>query len=178
MIAVKYIVFYIAFILTVVSGCSRQENVIKQIQSTDSPDMNAEVVKAGFFAEIDKQIRKFVPEYPQLADWDLQKRDPHWWSTGKKLTENELTYSHSLSPTKSSNYRDWYGKNGCRIRVAVHTEDEFRRLSGPGIKTRIFGLKMIELRIIATVITENPEVPELEQKINNIIHSAATSVQH
>ena len=80
-----------------------------------------------------------------------------------------------MTLSKFSNYKDRYGQNGCDIRINVCTQEQWGRISGPAIKTKIFGLKMAKLFIVATVITENPEVPALEQKINDIIRSAAVA---
>ncbi len=129
-------------------------------------------ILSKFFSYVDIKIEQLVPDYPQFVEWDVKKTEPQWWRPGKMLTAEELVYNHSLSPSKSSNYRDWYGQNGCHIRISVFTEEEWNRLEGPGIKTEIFGLRMGQFFVVATVITEKPEVPELEQKINDIIRSA------
>ncbi|MHC4740102.1 MAG: M56 family metallopeptidase, partial [Planctomycetota bacterium] len=129
-------------------------------------------ILSKFFSYLDSTIEQLAAEYPQLVDWDVKKTEPQWWRPGKMLTAKELVYNHALSPSKSSNYRDWYGRNGCHIRISVFTEAEWNRLEGPGIKTEIFGLRMGQFFVVATVITEKPEFPELEQKINDIIRSA------
>ena len=129
-----------------------------------------------FLSKVDEEITRLIDAYPQLADWKEELEVTDQQIRGKKITGDELSYWHSGTKAKSPNYRDWYGENGCQISIRVYTEFWMNRLQGAGIKTRIFGLKMGDRYIVATVITEKPEVPELEKKITEIIRRQASEV--
>ncbi|MFH1437139.1 MAG: hypothetical protein ABIJ56_15635 [Pseudomonadota bacterium] len=126
-----------------------------------------------FFSMLHERIGKIAGDYPQLEAWGREKPDAHWTASGRQTTHNQLSYSHNMKQAGTSNYMDSYDKNGCHISVKVYTEKEFMMVAGVGVKTMIFGRKMGEYRLIASVITENPEVPELEDKIYEIIRSCA-----
>jgi len=126
-----------------------------------------------FLSRIDEEIAGLTDTYPQLVDWreGLEEKDQQ--IRGKEITDNSMSYSHAMTRTKSPNYRDWYKENGCQILIRVYTECEAARVQGPGVKTQLFGLKMGDRYVAASVITEKPEVPELEQKVTDIIRKHA-----
>jgi len=132
----------------------------------------------GFFERIDQHVGVLAPYYPQLVDWNVSsvgENEHGLFHSGKNvdLAARRLSYSHAVTPTTSADYRDRFGANGCEIYVAAYTEDEWRRVQGAGIKTHIFGQRMGPFHIVASVITEKPQVPELERQITMIIQEAA-----
>ena len=129
-----------------------------------------------FLSKVDEEIARLIDAYPQLADWKEELEVTDQLIKGKKITGDELIYFNSRVKIKSSNYRDLYEGNGCAIQILVYPESMMDRIQGPGIKTQLFGLKMGDRYIVATVITEKPEVPELEKKITEIIRRQASEV--
>jgi hypothetical protein len=129
-----------------------------------------------FLSKVDEEITKLIDAYPQLADWKEELKETDQRIRGKRITDDELDYWHSVTKTKSPDYRDWYNDTGCQIYIRVYTEFWMHRLQGAGIKTQIFGLKMGDRYIVASVVTEKPEVPELEKKIPEIIRQQALEV--
>ncbi|MHC4132706.1 MAG: hypothetical protein ACYSSP_04620 [Planctomycetota bacterium] len=160
-------------LLCFVWGCRDNNYSIENAPTGEAKSQ--EVLVKEFFTQIDNEIRKLVSQHPHLVDWDVTEKDSHGQRSGKKMTKRELIYNHAyLLQIRSSDYKDRYGKNGCHISINAYTKDEFDMLSGRGIKREIFGrsFKVGEFFIIAQVITEKPEAPELERKINDIIRSA------
>ncbi|MCK4628560.1 MAG: carboxypeptidase regulatory-like domain-containing protein, partial [Sedimentisphaerales bacterium] len=148
-------------------------STVKRFKITIYPqsvsDKDARVVKK-FFAHIDREIGKLVSQYPQLADWDTVKTDSSWHSAGKKVTDERFTYSHALLSGKPSNYADLYGRNGCRIQISVFIKETWNRRAEYENNPNVFVLKMGNFFVVAIVRTKKPEVPELEQKINDILN--------
>jgi len=133
-------------------------------------DQGEEQILKRFFNRVDSEIQKLKNNHPYLSDWDKEKTETESISTGKEIIDTRLTYNHATYSGKSPGGRkDWCGQDGCYIKIKIYTG-----LEGPYMKTRVFPLKG-RLSVIATVITGNPENPELEQKINEIIHLAAVS---
>lgn len=162
----------LAAFFTVLPFATTQETAAR-VPLPDECDETANLAKIKLFLKgIDEEISKLSANYPQLKDWD-KPQDSNRNHEGKRISDTELVYYHAFRRVKSSDYRDWYGENGCQVHVRINTECQMRRLSGPGIKTKLFGLKMGDRYIIATVITEKPEVVELEKKITDIIRAQA-----
>ena len=139
---------------------------------------------SSFFARVEEGIDAIASKYPQLADWTVLAQPPDWqagpvWSPGRAFPRGvrELFYSHGRIQSTSSDYRDGYGESGCTVDVLLYTPEEFSRAAGAGVKTQIFGEPLGDFYLVVSVITEHPEVPELEEQIVNIIRSAAKSVQ-
>jgi|ERR1051325_3675684 hypothetical protein len=130
-----------------------------------------------FIASIDEQIGKLAPQYPQLAAWNQVKTTNDFTVSGKLISPDELTYTQDMRRVHSSDYRDWYGKNGCSVRITLITEADYEKLGMGAVKMGVFGEKLGDRRIVATVITEHPENTKLEQTINNLIRETAARVQ-
>ena len=102
------LVWGILAVLFIWQGCSAsQSDPNVQVEEEN------EILKK-FFICIDQEVRKLIPQNPQLINWEMEKTDPQWYSAGKKLTRKQLIYNHALSRSKSSNYKDWYERNGCQ----------------------------------------------------------------
>src|SRR6185295_3282740 len=69
-----------------------------------------------FLASIDEQIGKLAPQFPQLAAWSQIKATNDFTVHGKLMLRDELIYTQAMRRVHSSDYRDWYGRNGCSIR--------------------------------------------------------------
>jgi hypothetical protein len=130
-----------------------------------------------FLASIDEQIGKLAPQFPQLAAWSRIKATNDFTVHGKLMLRDELIYTQAMRRVHSSDYRDWYGRNGCSIRIALVSEADYEKLGSGAVKMGVFGEKLGDRRIVATVITEHPENVRLEQTINNLIRETAAKVQ-
>jgi hypothetical protein len=126
-----------------------------------------------FFDGIDSEIQKIKNDYPQLADWNKAKTPAGLYCTGKEITGKKLVYGHAIT-ANSNDWKNWFGQNGCLILInLLGSTIETPRITG---KTKVFTIKDLEtLSVTATVITVNPGNSDLEQKINEIIESAADS---
>ncbi|HEY2953243.1 MAG TPA: hypothetical protein VGK40_11695 [Verrucomicrobiae bacterium] len=138
---------------------------------------NDATLNGRFLASIDEQIGKLAPQYPQLAAWNQVKATNEFTVPGKLITREELTYTQAMRRVHSSDYRDWYGRNGCSIRITLIAEADYEKLGSGAVKMGVFGEKLGDRRIVATVITEHPENLNLEQTINNLIRETAARVQ-
>jgi type II secretory pathway component GspD/PulD (secretin) len=128
-----------------------------------------------FFDMIDTEIQKLMPDYPQLVNWNKVKTQAGLYGSGKEITGKRLVYDHAVS----ENTRSWmegFEKNGCYIIINLFSSTiEGPRGTG---KTKSFAIKDTKrLFVSATVVTANPENPDLEQKINEIIAAAAESAK-
>lgn len=160
----------VSLMLAVAIGC-RTKPINEAASNEPAAAADEDETRQRFFSMLHEEIGKIADDYPQLEAWGKEKAGAHWTGSGRKITHNQLSYSHNLKQAGSSNYKDAYEKNGCHISVKVYTEKEFMMVAGVGVKTMIFGKKMGEYRLIASVITENPEVPELDEKIYDIIRT-------
>ena len=134
-------------------------------------------LNGAFLASLDEQIGKLAPQYPQLAAWSQVKTTNDFTVSGKLISPDELIYTLGMRRVHSSDYRDWYGKNGCSIRISLITEADYEKLGTGAVKMGVFGEKLGGRRIVATVITEHPENSKLEQTINNLIRETAARMQ-
>ncbi len=130
-------------------------------------------LEGKFFASIDAQIAKLAPRHPQLAAWGVVKTTNDFTMPGKWIGPGEFTYTHAMVRANSSDYRSWYRKNGCSIRIKVISEEEYQKLGQGMVKTRVFGERLGDRRVVATVITERREDANLEDALNELIRKAA-----
>ena len=137
----------------------------------------AATLDGQFLASIDEQIGKLAPQYPHLAGWNQVKTTNDFTVAGKLISRDELTYTSSMRRVHSADYRDWYGKNGCSIHITLIAEADYEKLGAGAVKMGVFGEKLGDRRIVATVITERPENLKLEQTINNLIRDTAARMQ-
>lgn len=122
-----------------------------------------------YLNEVVKEIEKLIEDYPQLSSWKVKKEGKTWFEPGKERTSNRLTYAHGLKESKSSNYLDWYGTEGFHLDLRILSQRDFSMLSGSSVDTVVFGLSVAEGRMVASMMSANPKVPELEKKITEII---------
>jgi len=120
--------------------------------------------------DIDFGVNAMADDYPQLADWNLLKQGTAWRTPGKIIWDNHLFYNHALDQNKTvDNYLKLYKKNGFTLMIHVYTPKEFRYVNMSGLKNQIFGEKMGRFSIIASVISENPNDPEFDQLMLDLI---------
>jgi hypothetical protein len=138
-----------------------------------SDTVENEIVR-DFLNGLDREIGKLAELYPQLSDWNVERKGDAWLDAGKKRTEASLVYAHSLMKTKSSNYLERYGPEGFYLRVEVLSQRRSVRLEGASIGTVIFGTRLGNGCLFAEVLSAHPKVPELEKRITEIIKKGSS----
>ena len=161
--------------LSFIAGLSLLGFVVSSL-GQPSPAIPA-TLEGKFLASIDEQIGGLAPQYPQLVAWNQIKTTNDFTVTGKQITPSDVTYTQGMRRVRSADYRDWYGRNGCSIHITLITQADYEKLATGAVKMGVFGEKLGDRRIVATVITEHPESLKLEQTINNLIRATAAKVQ-
>jgi hypothetical protein len=126
-----------------------------------------------FLSRIDRAVGAFSQDYPQLARWHDARSglgSGYEAGNGKSLRARTLRYSHHALGELPHPID--FGTTACYIEIHAH-------LPGAGLGPRpsipptLSGLEIGGYRVQATVVTENPRARELEERIRQVILSAA-----
>jgi hypothetical protein len=127
---------------------------------------------------VDQDIEALMNQYAQLASWKSAKTSREFWSPGKELTPYQLLYSFHMKKSPTNDYRDGFEKQGCEIWIRLYTREEWAKVAGRGIKTQIFGEPVQDRFLVLSVKSEKPEIPELEQRIADLVRRRAAAWHH
>ena len=140
--------------------------VISRAELSDTVDQEK---AERYLKDVAEAIEKLIPEYLQLSSWKIAPVGEMWSEAGRRVTQNSLTYAHGLKETKSSNYLDRFGPEGFYLNVRILSKRQLSLLSGASVGTIVFGRSVADGCAVATVMSANPKVPELEKKVTDII---------
>lgn len=130
-------------------------------------------VAAEILNPIDQAISSIATNSPYLVSWNVVKTNLHWTTEGKQIVVSALNYAHNIQKTGPLATNLVYGANACLIHVGAAMELTW---SGLGVKTSIAG-HIGNRDILVSVQTWNPEAPETEQMIRQVVQTAVDALK-
>ena len=156
--------------LSIVAFSTAQERSSDRIINLSELSNSVDQVKAELYlSEIEEEVGKLLEEYPQLSSWNVKRQGKTWSEAGRERAPDSLTYAHGLKESKSSDYLDRYGTQGFYLNVRVISQRHFSMLSGSSVMSVVFGWSVADGCVVASVMSANPKVPELEKKVTDVI---------
>ncbi len=119
-----------------------------------------EQANSPLIKEIDEQIAQLVAQYPHLTLWNTMAAKEPMSCEGKRyLWDGRLRYQHAVPADGCRTEPTTFDRASCSLEIIAYTEDEWRRIEGSGVHTKIFGLEAGQYRIVADMWTDNPPGP-------------------
>ena len=132
----------------------------------DESEMHA----AQFLDAIDAALGKLAPHLPQLRYWG-RARDGYG-TPGKVRGGWNIDYTTGVHPSGAGRYKErLVGSDACQISIRVYTAAEFDRSPDSGNNSTIYGAPIGNEKVVATVITANPESESAESAITSVIEA-------